>query len=197
MPVPVDLSKSSDVVKNDVAKKTVYDKFVAKVNNIDTSGFAQKIKYKTDKAELEKKISDVTDLVKETKLTKLENKLLNVSGLATKAALTVVENKIPDVSSLVNKTNYCTKLTELEKKLTNHNHDKYITTPEFNTVAAKVLNARLGQANLITKTDFNAKLSSLNRNINSNKTKNLLVENELKKLKTFDSTYFIGKSHFE
>ena len=40
MPVPVDLSKSSDVVKNDVAKKTVYDKFVAKVNNIDTSGFA-------------------------------------------------------------------------------------------------------------------------------------------------------------
>ena len=58
-------------------------------------------------------------------------------------------------------------------------------------------NARLAQANLITKTDFNAKLSSLNRKITSNKSKHLLVENELKKLKTFDSSYFIGKSHFE
>ena len=51
-PVPVDLSKLSDVVKNDV-KKTVYDKLVAKVNNIDTSDFALKTKYDTDKSELE------------------------------------------------------------------------------------------------------------------------------------------------
>ena len=43
--VPVDLSKQSDVVKNDVFKKAVYDKFVAKVNNIDTSDFVLKIKY--------------------------------------------------------------------------------------------------------------------------------------------------------
>ena len=50
---------------------------------------------------------------------------------------------------------------------------------------------------MITKTDFDAKLSSLNRKITQNKTKHLLVENELKKLKTFDSSYFIGKSHFE
>ena len=42
MPVPVDLSKLSDVVKNDVVKKTVYDKLVAKVNSIDTSGFVLK-----------------------------------------------------------------------------------------------------------------------------------------------------------
>ena len=84
-------------------------------------------------------------------------------------------------------------MSELEKKLTDHNHDKYITTPEFNTLAASVFNARLAQANLITKTDFDAKLSSLNRKITSNKTKHLLSENELKKLKTFDSIYFIGK----
>ena len=45
--------------------------------------------------------------------------------------------------------------------------------------------------------EFDAKLSSLNRKITSNSSKNLLVENELKKLKTFDSSYFIGKSHFE
>ena len=40
-------------------------------------------------------------------------------------------------------------------------------------------------------------LSCLNKKITSNKTKHLLVENELNKLKTFDSSYFIGKSHFE
>ena len=89
------------------------------------------------------------------------------------------------------------KITEIEKKLTDHNNDKYITTPEFNTLAADVFNARLAQANLITKTDFDAKLSSLNRKITQNKSKHLLVENELNKLKTFDSSYFIGKSHFE
>ena len=107
--------------------------------------------------------------------------------MATKTALTAVESKIPDVSSLVKKTNYNTKITEIEKKLTDHNNDKYITTPEFNTLAADAFNARLAQANLITKTDFYAKLSGLNRKFTANKTKN----------KTFDSSYFIGKSHFE
>ena len=69
-------------------------------------------------------------------------------------------------------------------------------TPEFNIMAASVFNARLAQPNLITKTDFDVKLSSLNRKITVNKSKPLLVENELKKLKTFDSSYFRGKSHF-
>ena len=64
-------------------------------------------------------------------------------------------------------------------------------------MAASVFNARLAQANLIAKTDFDAKLSSLNGKITSNKSKHLLIESELKKLKTFDSSYFIGKSHFE
>ena len=50
---------------------------------------------------------------------------------------------------------------------------------------------------MITKTDFDAALSSLNRKTTQNKTKHLLVKNELNKLKTFDSSYFIGKSHFE
>ena len=58
-------------------------------------------------------------------------------------------------------------------------------------------NARLAQANLITKTDFDTKLSSLNRKITANKSKYLLAENELKKLKIFGSSYFNGKSHFE
>ena len=101
------------------------------------------------------------------------------------------------LAGLVKKTDYDRKINEIEKKLTDHNHDKYITTPEFNTLGASVFNARLALANLITKTDFDANLSSLNRKFTSNKSKHLLVENELKKLKTFDSSYFVGKSHFE
>ena len=88
------------------------------------------------------------------------------------------------------------KSESLKKKLTDHNYNKYITTPEFNTLPV-IFNAWLAQANLITKTEFDAKLSSLNRKITSNKSKYLLVENELEKLKTFDSSYFIGKRHFE
>ena len=64
VPVPVDLSKLSNVVKNDIVKKAMYDKLVEKVNNIDTSGFVLKTKYQTDKSELEKKITDTSDLVK-------------------------------------------------------------------------------------------------------------------------------------
>ena len=48
-PVPVDLSKLSDVVKNDVVKKAVYDQLAAKVNNIDTNDFVLKTKYLADK----------------------------------------------------------------------------------------------------------------------------------------------------
>ena len=155
-------------------------------------------KYQRDKKELEKKIPNVTDVVKKTKHTGIENKILDVSSFATKTALTAGENKIPSVSSLVKKTDYDTKTSELEKKLTDHNHDEYITTPEFNTLLASVFNARLAPANLITKTDFDAKLSSLNGKITAHKTKHLPFESELlKKLKTFDSSYFIGKSHFE
>ena len=81
----------------------------------------------------------MTNLVKKRKLTELENKIPDVSNLATTNALTAVETKIPSVSNLVKKTDYDTKITETEKKFTDHNRDKYITTPEFNTLAANVL----------------------------------------------------------
>ena len=107
------MSKLSDVVKNDVVKKVVYDKLFAKVNNIDTSDFVLKTKYKTDKTELENKIPDVSKLVKKTKLTELEKEIPDISNLATKTALTTVENKIPDVSNLVKKAEHNTKVTEI------------------------------------------------------------------------------------
>ena len=91
---------------------------------------------------------------------------------------------------MVKKTNYNTKISDIEKKITDHNHDKYITTPEFNTLAADVFNARLAtQTDLIRKPELDR--------VTNNKTKHLLVENELKKLKTFGLSYFWGKSYFE
>ena len=51
-PVPNDLAKLSNAVKNDVVKKTEYNKLVTKVDNIDTTGFVLKTTYDTDKSDL-------------------------------------------------------------------------------------------------------------------------------------------------
>ena len=120
----------------------MYDKLVAKVNNIDTSDFVLKTKYQTDKTELEKKIPDASNLVKKTKLTKLENKIPDISNLASKTALTTVSN--------------------LVKK----------------------------QAITLVFAENNGKTME-------NKTEKLLVKSKLNKLKTFDLSYFIDKSHFD
>ena len=101
---------------------------------------------------------------------------INLLTITTKTALTTVENKMPDVNNLVKKADYNTKVTKIENKLTNHNHDKYIDTEEFNKLAADVFNGRLAQAKLITKMEVDAKLPSLNRKITSNKTKHLLMD---------------------
>ena len=63
VPIPADLSKLSNVVKNDVVKKVEYNKLVTKVNDIDTSDFVLKTKYVADKLELEKEITDTSNLV--------------------------------------------------------------------------------------------------------------------------------------
>ena len=119
----------------------------------------------------------------------IEDKIPYLSGLATRTTLTTVENKIPSTSGLVKKTDYNTKITDIENKLNNHNHDKYVATSEFNTLAANVFNARLAQANLITKTGFDANLSSLDRKITVNKTKHFLNDN--------DFCYYRGKQYFD
>ena len=79
------MSKLSDVVKKDLVTKAVYDKLVAKVSYSDTSDFVLKTKYQTSKAELEKKIPDLTNFVKKTKITEFENKIPDNSSLATKS----------------------------------------------------------------------------------------------------------------
>ena len=74
--------------------------------------------------------------------------------------MTAVENKIPSISNLVKKIDYYAKVSDIEKKNTDH-----ITTT----------------TNLVKKTDFDNKLSSLNRKIVSDKAKDLVIENKLKK----------------
>ena len=171
----------------------MYDKLVAKADNIDTSDFVLKTNFNTKFTELENKIPNTSGLVKKTgyntKITEIENKIPDISGLATKTALTTVENKIPSIRGLAKKTDYNTKITDIENIFNNHNHDKYVATSEFNTLAANVFNTRLAQANLITKTDFHAKLSSLNRKITANKTNHFLNDNDL--------SYYHSKQYFD
>ena len=77
---------------------------------------------------------------------------------------------------MVKKTDYDTKVTEIENKLNNHNHDKYITTTEFNTLTIDIFNARLSQADLVTKASFDNTVSSLNSKIVEYKKKMRLVK---------------------
>ena len=79
---------------------------------------------------------------------------------------------ITDTRGLVKKTDYNTKINEIEKKSTDHDHDKYITTQEFNKLTSDNFTVRLTQANLTSKNDisyFNDKLKNLNKKVTSNK----------------------------
>ena len=108
---------------------------------------------------IEKKIADVSNLVKKTdfntKITEVEGKIPNITGLATSSALTAVENKIPDISGLAT----ISTLTTVENKI-----------PDV--------------TNLVTKTDFDTKLKAVSDRITKNTSKDLLLDNELKKIKS-------------
>ena len=110
----------------------------------NTSGLVKKTDYNSKITEIEDKIPDNSGLATKTALTTLENKIPS-NNLATKTALTTVENKIPSISGLVKKTDYNTKITDIENILSNLNHDKYVATSEFNTLVANAFNARLAQ----------------------------------------------------
>ena len=176
-PLLHDVSKLSNVVTNEVVKKSTYDKLVAKLNNIDTSGFLLTTKYDADKTKLENKIPDTNGLVKKTnyntKITELENQIPDISNLATKAALTTVENKIPDISNLATKT--------LVNKVAN-------IIPDINNLATKtalttVENKITDISSLVKKSDYNRKITEF--------------ENNIKKLEAYDSSYYNGKKYFD
>ena len=127
-----DLAKLSNVIGNDVVKKTDYNALKTKVDGIDTSGFVTRIKFTTDTNALddkidkvEKKIPDIMSLATKSSVTilirnaedridKVDKKIPDISGLASKTVLTAVENKIPDVTDLVKKSDYATEVTSIK-----------------------------------------------------------------------------------
>ena len=163
----------SNVVKNDVVKKTIYNALKNKVDAIDTPVFVTRTKFTTDTNDLddkidkvEKKIPDISGLATKSSVThliteqeeyidKVKKKIPDISGLASKTELTDAENKIPDVSGLAT----ASALTAVENKI-----------PDITS--------------LITKIDFDAKLKNISDRVANNKSKDLLVDNELKNLKT-------------
>ena len=135
------MAKLSNVVKNDVVKKTGYSSLETKVDIIDTNGLLLKSTFNTKVTEIEGKITnvnnkvpDITDLTKkssiasllptstfnskiteiENKITSVDNKIPSISGLATKTELTNVENKIPSTDGLVKKSDYSTEITSIK-----------------------------------------------------------------------------------
>ena len=88
-----------------------------------------------------------------------------------KIKVTEIEGKIPDVSNLVKNTDFNTKFTEIEDKI-----------PDV--------------SNLVKNKDFDARLKTISDRVTENKSKHLLIKNELKKLEKFDAAYFRGKNYF-
>ena len=128
--VLVDLSKQSDVVKNDVVKKDVYN---AKVKNIENKIPVTNL---------------VTNASLNAKIKAINAEILSIANLVITSALTANENKITNVSNLVKKADYNTKISETKKKITDHDHDKYISVPEFNELTAEKFTPTLKQVNL-------------------------------------------------
>ena len=153
--VPVHLSKLSDVLKNDVTKKDTYIYiYNTQIKNIehkipDITNLATNTTLDAKTNEVKNEIPNITNLANTTalnaKINEIKNKIPNITNLATTTALTVVENKIPNVSNSVKKSDYKTKIYEIENRITNddNNHDKHITTQEFNKLTYKNFPARL------------------------------------------------------
>ena len=139
---------------------------------------------------------DITNLASKTavsvKINEVKGEIPNITNLATNTALTAIENKISDVGNLVKKAYYNTKISETEIKSTDHDHDKYIISPEFKKITAENFAARLAQEYFASKSDIPNFVKKIKQKVTSNKTKNLLVENEYKNAQTFDSSLFIG-----
>ena len=118
-------------------------------------------------------------------------KIPDLSSLVTKSALTVVENKIPDISNLIKKTDFNSKVIEIEGKIPS------LTVLATNSELSAVENKIPDVTSLVKKTNLDAELKKISDRITSNKPKHLKIENELKKLQKFDAAYFRGKNYFD
>ena len=99
LPVPVDLNKLSDVVKNDIVKKHVYNK-IPNITNL-ASNTTLNAKVNEVKNEISSIINLATNASLNTKTKEVKCEILGVTNLATTAVFTTVENKIPNFNDLV------------------------------------------------------------------------------------------------
>ena len=163
--VPNDLAKLSNVVKNDVVKKTDYNTLKSKVvgKYVDVSKYVGRAKYETDEKAIydkivavEKKIPVLTDFVTTARFNHEKNLL------ATKTALTTVENKIPDISNLATKTSlssllpvstFNSKVTELEGKVTTVDNkiSGFVKKTDYGVEITKIKNDYATNASLDSK----------------------------------------------
>ena len=184
--VLADMKKLSNAVDNEVVKNTNFNTRKTKINNLnkkipDAITLIHTSQYNTDKKKLEKKLVDL----------QIDKKMPRTSGLVTTSVLNtkigLVENKIPDTTNLVTASVLNTKFSKVENKISDY--ARYITTQEFNKLTAENFAARLTQASLVSKNDFDNKLISLNRKFTLNKTKCLEVQNKLSSLTTQDYNF--------
>ena len=107
----------------------------------DTSGLVKKTDYNTKITDLENKIPNISHLATKTALTSVESKIPDITNLATKTALTNLSNTVPDISTLIKKSDYDTKIAEIE--------NKFVTNTGFDS--------KLAQANVIIELEKNIK----------------------------------------
>ena len=182
VPVPVDLSKISDIVKNDVVKKDVYnakikniEEKIPDITNLATNAFLNAIINEV-KGEMPSITILATNASLDAKINNFKGEIPNTGNLATTTTgLNAVENKVPNASNLFKKkTQYNIKISEIENKTaTDHDHDKYITTQKINKLISENFTAKLKQANLASKNDI---VNFVNRTYFNNKTKKCYIK---------------------
>ena len=173
------------MVKSDVVKKVDYNTKITWIENRipDINNVATK----TALTAVENKIPDTSGLVKKTdyntKITDIESKIPDITNLVTKTTLTSVENKIPDISNLARKTaltNLSNTVPDINTLILKSDSDRKIRETENKFVSKTGFDSKLAQANVFTKRNVDAKI----------------IENNIKKLQSFDSGYFVGKNYF-
>ena len=179
LPVPLDLSKLSNVVKNSVVKE---DEYNPKIKDFEDQIPDITIKYLI-------LLNLATNATLNAKTNEIKNKIPSITNFATTTTLNAKINEV-NVTNLATSTT--TALTAVENKIPDHGI--YITTLEFNKLIAENVSSRLAQTNLgskndvtnfFKKADIDDELNNLNKKITSNKIKHILVE-----------SVFIGQSFF-
>ena len=143
----------SNVVKNDIVKKTEYNSLKTKVDNIDTTNFVSRTKYEKDGSDFEDKIG------------KIDKKFPDVSGLVKKTnfntKVTEIEGKIPSISGLLPTNTFNSKVGELENKIKTAKSKPDISNV-VNKIELKNVESKIPDSNgFVKKTDYATEISSI------------------------------------